>query len=42
MSEVILPRPCNGPVYDDWKIGEWMLKVCEECGEAVTALRKRR
>ena len=39
MSEVILPRPCNGPVYDDWKIGEWMLKVCEECGEAVTALK---
>lgn len=39
MSEVILPRPCNGPVYDDWKIGEWMLKVCEECGEAVKALK---
>ena len=38
-SEMILPRPCNGPVYDDWKIGEWMLKVCEECGEAVTALK---
>lgn len=38
-DETVLPRPCNGPVYDDWKIGEWMLKVCEECGEAVTALK---
>ena len=39
MEKVILPRPCNGPVYDDRKIGEWMLKVCEETGEAVTALK---
>jgi len=38
-DETVLPRPCNGPAYDGWKIGEWMLKVCEECGEAVTALK---
>ncbi len=38
-DETVLPRPCNGPAYDGWKIGEWMLKVCEECGKAVTALK---
>ena len=39
MEEVILPRACDGAVYADWKLDNWMLKVCEECGEAVMALK---
>ena len=34
---VILPHPCDGPFYHDWSTKDWMLKVCEECGEAVEA-----
>lgn len=35
--KIILPRPVNGPVYDGWTLERWLLKVCEEVGEAVTA-----
>ena len=34
-----MPKACNGEVYADWKLDNWMLKVCEECGEAVMALK---
>ena len=37
---VVLPRPVNGPYYDGWSLSDWMLKVCEECGEAVTAKKE--
>ena len=40
MLRVVLPRPCNGSSYDDWSLSDWMLKVCEECGEAVTAKKE--
>lgn len=23
-DETVLPRPCNGPAYDGWKIGEYV------------------
>lgn len=39
MEEVILPKACNGEAYADWTLNNWMLKVCEECGEAVMALK---
>lgn len=39
MEEVILPKACNGEAYADWTLDNWMLKVCEECGEAVMALK---
>lgn len=38
--KVVLPRPCNGSYYDGWSLSDWMLKVCEECGEAVTAKKE--
>ena len=38
-EEIILPRPVNGPVYDEWTLEKWLLKVCEECGEAITAYK---
>ena len=31
-EEIILPRPVNGPVYDEWTLEKWLLNVCEECG----------
>lgn len=39
MEEVILPKACNGEAYAGWTLDNWMLKVCEECGEAVMALK---
>ena len=38
-NKIILPRPCNGEYYADWKLGDWLLKVCEEAGEAVQAAK---
>ena len=40
MKKPVLPRPVNGPVYDGWTLEKWMLKVCEETGEAVTACKR--
>lgn len=34
-----MPKACNGEAYADWTLNNWMLKVCEECGEAVMALK---
>ena len=38
--KTILPRPCNGELFDDWTLDMWMLKVCEETAEAVTAAKE--
>ena len=38
-DEIVLPRPVNGPVYDGWTLERWLLKVCEETGEVVTAYK---
>lgn len=34
-----MPKACNGEAYADWTLNNWMLKVCEECGEAVMAFK---
>ena len=31
--EAILPRPCNGPLFDGWTLLDWMGKVTEEFKE---------
>jgi len=41
-KEVVLPRPVDGPIYDGWSLERWLLKVCEEAGEAVTAGKEYR
>lgn len=38
-GNLVLPRPCDGPYYNGWTLNDWLLKVCEECGEAVTAAK---
>lgn len=37
MEHIILPHPCDGTFYKDWTLSDWLLKVCEETGEAVKA-----
>ena len=39
MKKIVFPRPCDGALYDCWTLEKWMLKVCEECGEAITAAK---
>ena len=39
MKKIVFPRPCDGALYDCWTLEKWMLKVCEECGEAVSAAK---
>jgi len=36
-NNIILPHPCDGAYYKYWTLSDWLLKVCEETGEAVTA-----
>lgn len=38
MTEKILPQPCNGPVYDNWVVHDFMSKVQEEVRELSTAV----
>lgn len=37
MSEKVLPRPCNGPLYTHWSPDDFMDKVDEEYRELVEA-----
>ena len=39
MTEKILPQPCNGPLYDDWSLTDFMNKIYEEVNETESALR---
>ena len=36
-ASVILPHPCDGPLYDDWLLMEYIAKVLEEAKEVVDA-----
>lgn len=36
-ASVILPHPCDGPLYDDWLLIEYIAKVLEEAKEVVDA-----
>lgn len=33
----VLPKPCNGPKYDDWDVNDYFKKVMEEVGEVCEA-----
>ena len=35
----ILPHPCDGPLYEDWDEGDYVMKVVEEVGEMAEAYR---
>lgn len=37
MSEKVLPRPCNGPLYEHWSPDDFMDKVDEEYRELAEA-----
>lgn len=36
-ASVILPHPCDGPLYDDWLLMDYIAKVLEEAKEVVDA-----
>lgn len=38
-KESILPRPCNGPLYEDWDAFNYVMKIKEEVGEMAEAFR---
>lgn len=33
-EKIVLPHPCDGPLYEDWTEEDYFLKVAEEQGEA--------
>ena len=39
MSEKILPRPCDGELFDDWTVETFLDKVSEEYCELRMAYR---
>ena len=39
-GSVVLPHPCNGPVYDDWGVRDYLIKLGEECGEVFKAYKE--
>lgn len=38
-SDPVLPRPCNGPLYDDWCFADYTSKMREEVAEIEDAFR---
>lgn len=34
---VVLPHPCDGPLYDSWTDDDYLMKVMEEVNEVVEA-----
>ena len=38
-ATVVLPRPCNGPLYDDWCFADYTSKMREEVAEIEDAFR---
>lgn len=41
-ASVILPHPCDGPLYDDWTHEEHLAKVAEEYDEVLKAFAEFR
>lgn len=39
-KESILPRPCNGPLYDKCSTSDYVIKIVEEVGEMADAYRR--
>lgn len=39
-DKIVLPRPCDGPLYADWTAEDYFMKVQEEVDELAEALRK--
>lgn len=39
-TKPILPHPCDGPLYEDWDEGDYVMKVVEEVGEMAAAYRR--
>ena len=38
-SDPVLPRPCNGPLYDDWEFTTYIHKMREELAEIESAYK---
>ena len=38
-ATVVLPQPCNGPLYDDWCFADYTSKMREEVAEIEDAFR---
>ena len=39
MTEKVLPQPCNGPLYNDCSLTDFLNKIYEEVNETESALR---
>ena len=31
----VVPKPCNGPKYDDWRLGDFVMQITQEFCEMV-------
>ena len=41
-ADHVLPKPCDGPLYDDWGAGDYIEKAREEFDELIDAFQKWR
>lgn len=42
VTDGVFPKPCDGPLFDDWGAGDYMEKIREEFDELVDAFQKWR